>query len=268
MTATSDDHLPSDPASSARGDAALAVDRAAEHSAASTTSPGERSVSRRSVLALGGVGSAVGIGAIVLARTSAVAESRVEQFNDAADALQPAQRIPPPTTTTPPTTVPDIGSLPPLEPGEILFPIIVGPDDYCWVSDSFGDCRGSGCSRLHEGVDLMADRGLPVRSPAAGRLTKRYDDSGLLFGAGNGWTLLDEENDVAYRFFHLDTHEEGLEVDDEIALGQVIGYVGNTGTNGANSNTNYHLHFEYRPGNVPMDSFHLLQRDPNASFQS
>ena len=262
MTATSDDHrsfVPADPA-----DVAAAP---GEASRVDETPPIARPVSRRSVLALGGVGSAIGLAAIVGARASVVAETRIEQFNDAADALQPAQSIPPPTTTpsTTPTGVPDVG---PLEPGEILFPIIVGPDDYCWVSDSFGDCRGSGCSRLHEGVDLMADRGLPVRSPANGRLTKRYDDRGLTYGAGNGWTLVDDENDITYRFFHLDTHEEGLEVDDEIAMGQVIGYVGNTGTSGAFSNTNHHLHFEYRPGNVPMDSFPLLQRDPNASFQS
>ncbi len=37
--------------------------------------------------------------------------------------------------------------------------------------------------------------------------------------------------------------------------GDVIGSVGNTGNS---SPDNYHLHFEYRPNNVPADSYHLL----------
>ncbi len=191
---------------------------------------------------------------------SVAAQTRLDEFNVSGEALEPAVRVPPPSTTTTTTTTPAPSD------GQIMFPIVVGPDDYCWVSNSFGDCRGLGCSRSHEGVDIMADRGLPVRAPVAGRLTKLYVDSGSSSGAGNGWTLLSDDGEITYKFFHLERHEDGLELDDEVEAGQIIGYVGNTGTSGVSSGTNHHLHFEYRPNNVAADSFDLLVRDPNASF--
>jgi len=152
-----------------------------------------------------------------------------------------------------------------VEEGEILFPIVVGEGDSVYVSDNFGACR-SGCSRSHEGTDMMADRHLPIRATANGVLTKRYEDSGKTYGAGHGWTLVDEENDVTWKFFHMDHHATGLEVGDTVEIGQIIGAVGNTGTSGANSDSNYHLHFEYRPGNTAANSYSKLQRDPNVSF--
>lgn len=217
-------------------------------------------MSRRRLL--GGAGAALGVGAFALLLDSARAETRMAEFNVAGEALEPAVRVPPPTTTTTSTTTTTV----PTPDGQIMFPIVVGPDDFCWVSDSFGDCRGASCSRLHEGVDIMADLGLPVRAPVAGRLTKRYDDYGASSGAGNGWTLLNADESITYKFFHLDRHEDGLEVDDEVEAGQIIGYVGNTGTSGVSSGTNHHLHFEYRPDNDPIDSFDLLERAEHVDF--
>jgi murein DD-endopeptidase MepM/ murein hydrolase activator NlpD len=155
----------------------------------------------------------------------------------------------------------------PPAPGEILFPIIVGPEDSCYVSNSFGDCRGSGCSRSHEGVDIMADEGLPIRATVSGRLTYRYVDSGLTSGAGNGWTLVDASTNTSWKFFHMGRHADGLDVGDEVAQGEVIGYVGNTGTSGVPSGTNYHLHLEYRPDNVAANPFDRLQRPPFVTFE-
>jgi murein DD-endopeptidase MepM/ murein hydrolase activator NlpD len=153
-------------------------------------------------------------------------------------------------------------------PGEILFPIIVGPEDYCYVSNSFGDCRGSDCSRSHEGVDIMADQGLPIRATVSGRLTYRYVDSGQTTGAGNGWTLFDDSTNTWWKFFHMGSHAEGLEVGDQVVQGDVIGYVGNTGTSGAPTGTNHHLHLEYRPNDVATNPFDRLQRPPYVTFES
>ncbi|MEP4649603.1 MAG: M23 family metallopeptidase [Ilumatobacter sp.] len=177
-------------------------------------------------------------------------------LNRPASALAPAVRVVPEAVVEPPG------------PGEILFPIAVGPGDYCYASNSFGDCRGSNCSRSHEGVDIMADEGLPIRATVDGRLTNRYLDSGQTSGAGHGWTLYDESTDTTFKYFHMGSHEEGLEVGDEVLQGQTIGYVGNTGTSGVPSGTNYHLHLEYRPNNVAANSFPLLQRDPNVIFEA
>lgn len=218
-------------------------------------------ISRRSLIAGLGFGAA----AIAVAKTGHAAGAVAGQLDGPGEALAPAQRV---TTTTTTTTVPtSTTSVVPIE-GEIPFPIIVGEDDSCYVLKNFGDCR-SNCSRRHEGVDIMADRGLEVVAVADGTLTKIYEDSGLQYGAGNGWTLTDEVNGIVYKYFHLDSHAEGLEVDDTVTAGQVIGYIGETGTTGANSEQeNFHLHFEYRPNDVASDSFDLLARPEFVVFGS
>lgn len=208
---------------------------------------------------------AMGAGAVGLSRLPASANSpEVATLEEPGLALEAADRLPHPVPTTTTTTVP----VDPPADGEILFPIIVGPDDDCYVLDNYGDCRGSGCSRTHEGVDMMADPGLPVMSVSAGVITKIYTDRGLTYGAGNGWTIYDEENDVHYRYFHLQDLAPGLEEGSEVELGQIIGSVGETGTTGnGNPTDNFHLHFEWRPNNIARNSFGVLQRTPYVDFQ-
>lgn len=169
--------------------------------------------------------------------------------------LAPAVRIAPTTTTT---------TLPPAPDGQIMFPVDALED--CWVSDNFGDCRGKDCSRSHEGLDISGSKDADLFAVVTGRLTKKYVDSGLTYGAGNGWTLHDEDNDVIFKYFHMATHTPGLEVGDIVEKGTVIGTVGNTGTSGALNGTNYHLHFEYRPNDVPADPLPLLERPANCTF--
>jgi len=225
-----------------------------------TDNPRRPRVSRRRMIVGGGVGvSALALGRMGSGSVGAVAG----ELNEPGSALETATRVTTTTTTTTTTSVPptpgDLGV------DEILFPIIVGPDDSCFVSDNFGACR-SGCSRRHEGTDIMADHLLPIRAVATGVLTKKYVDTGKTYGAGNGWTLFDADTNITWKFFHMDHHADGLEVGDTVEFGQVIGAVGNTGTSGAFSDTNYHLHFEYRPENIPRNSYQLLQRDPNVTF--
>ena len=234
-----------------------------------------------------GLGLGAATGALAVARAGGSAGAAADRLNEAGRALEPATRIPPTTTTT---TVPEDGSgddpgndpdpvdrsryddydpaeIEPLAAGRVRFPILVAENDTCFVGDNFGACR-SGCSRSHEGVDIMADRGLAVIAVVDGTLTKKYEDSGSCGGAGHGWTLNDEANDVVYKFFHLDSHADGLEEGDSVVEGQIIGYIGETGTSGVCSDqySNYHLHFEYRPGNTAQDSFDLLQQPEHVRF--
>jgi len=210
----------------------------------------ERSpLSRRQFLGAAAVGTGLSVfGLGRLAAGVVDADELSGGFNEPGSALQPAQRL---GEVTPPVEPPPDGML--------IFPIDAAPD--CYVLDNFGDCRGNGCSRLHEGIDIMGSRDQPLLAVADGRLTKRYVDSGLNYGAGNGWTLYDEANDTTFKYFHMARHEDGLEVDDEVKLGDVIGYVGNTGTSGIYSDSNYHLHFEVRPGNQPVDPLPRLVVD-------
>ena len=219
-------------------------------------------------------GAAVIVSAVVavVAVAGVGAASGTPQFlveTDAGGNLVPASRLslddPSPSslgTPTTSTTVPTDGGLQPPPAGRIAFPIDAA--DNCSASDNYGDPRGS--SRRHEGLDIVGSRGRAVYAVAAGRLTQRYDDRGLTYGAGNGWKLEDEANNVIYKFFHLDRHESGLSEGDIVEFGDVIGYVGNTGTSGVPTDSNYHLHFEYRPNNVPRDPRPLLEPHPNCNI--
>ena len=212
--------------------------------AAVDSQPGQ--MSRRRLLAAG-LGAAVGLMAVERV-VAALPNDRIMTAagSPQANGLAPAERIPPSTT------VPN---------GRIMFP--VDAQESCWISDNFGDCRGARCSRLHEGLDISGSRGADLYAVVTGRLTKKYVDSGMTSGAGNGWTLEDEENNVTYKYFHMATHTDGLAVGDIVTQGDVIGTVGNTGTSGAN---NYHLHFEYRPNNIAQDPRPLLVRPDNCTF--
>mgnify|MGYP006266767179 FL=1 len=111
----------------------------------------------------------------------------------------------------------------------LLFPITdKSPKD---VISGFGDPRGN---RLHQGIDIKADRGTPVLAIAYG-VVKRVKNGGN--GGRQIWLTLDNEMTVFYA--HL--HEQWVEEGEKVAAGQAIGSVGNTGNA---RNASPHLHFE------------------------
>lgn len=216
----------------------------------------EHRLSRRRMIttSLGAAVGLVAIGKVAGASLPGVIDGAAGPVRN--DQLQQAERIAPTTTTT---------TLPPTPDGQIMFPIDARAGD-CWISDNFGDCRGTNCSRRHEGLDISGNRGADLLAVVTGRLTKKYEDRNLTYGAGHGWTLYDETTDITYKYFHMGSHAAGLEVGQVVQQGTVIGTVGNTGTSGAHSDSNYHLHFEYRPGNVAQDPRPLLVRHPNCTW--
>ncbi len=226
-----------------------------------TPGPPPARFARRSLF----VGFGLSAAAFAVARAGDSVAAVAGQLNEPGEALAPARRVSPPTSSTT-STVPTPTTPPATR--EIRFPLVVADGDDCYVGRNFGACR-SGCTRSHEGLDIMADQGLEVIAVVDGELTKKYVDTGSTSGAGNGWTLTDEVGGVTYKFFHLDSHAEGLQEGDMVTAGQVLGYVGETGTSGANSSLdNFHLHFEYRPNNVPTDPFDLLDRPSFVRFSS
>jgi peptidoglycan LD-endopeptidase LytH len=100
---------------------------------------------------------------------------------------------------------------------------------------TWGARRGWGGRRIHEGTDLFADYGTPVRSSSYGQVTiKGWNRFG-------GWRIgiRDIQNNYHY-YAHLSRFEEGLEEGDLVEPGQVIGYVG---TSGNAPDDTPHLHF-------------------------
>jgi murein DD-endopeptidase MepM/ murein hydrolase activator NlpD len=187
-----------------------------------------------------GAACACGLAATATATPRARAEGSIARLDEPGTALRTAERL-----SLRPPPVPD---------GKLLFP--VSPASDCYVLDNFGDARGS--TRLHEGVDIMGSRGMPVFAVVAGVLTQRYTNTGT---AGWGWTLYDASTKTTYKYFHLAEDSLGLVEGSSVSVGQEIGLVGNSGTSGVD---NFHLHFEVRPNNVAVDPLPLLVVDSKA----
>ena len=142
------------------------------------------------------------------------------------------------TTTTPattPTTIPTTSpaTTPAVLP--IVFPVL-GP---CWFVDTWKAPRSGG--REHEGVDIIAKSGTPIYAVANGTITRVFLDRPGSLG-GNAVRLTGADG-TYFHYAHLSAFAEGAALGATVVAGQVIGYIGSTG-----SSSTPHLHFEYHPG--------------------
>jgi murein DD-endopeptidase MepM/ murein hydrolase activator NlpD len=103
------------------------------------------------------------------------------------------------------------------------------------LTDTFDDARGQG--RVHNAIDIMADRNTPVLAIESGRIVKLFT-SNL-----GGLTIyqFDPAETYCYYYAHLDHYAPGLKEGDQVTRGQVIAYVGSTGDASPDAP---HLHFE------------------------
>jgi murein DD-endopeptidase MepM/ murein hydrolase activator NlpD len=101
------------------------------------------------------------------------------------------------------------------------------------LSDTWGASRSEG--RTHEGIDIMAPAGTPVRAAADGRIVKFFDSE------RGGVTIyqFDTSERFVYYYAHLSGRAAGLAEGAVVNQGDVIGYVGMTGNAPVP-----HLHFE------------------------
>ena len=137
---------------------------------------------------------------------------------------------------------------------DITFPA-VGPVTY---TDTWGACRGAGCSRSHKGVDIFGHRLTPLVAANDGVVTfVRRSATGT---AGNTIIITD---DAGWRYLYLHLNNDspgtddganpqawivpnGLRVGDRVKAGDVVGYLGDSGNA---ETTPAHLHFElHQPG--------------------
>lgn len=126
------------------------------------------------------------------------------------------------------------------------------------LRDTFGDPRTGGA---HEALDIMAPRGTRVLSATSGRLTK-------LHGSVRGGIMVyaaDASDRYVLMYGHLDRYADGLTEGMSLAPGQLIGYVGSTGSAAA---AGPHLHFAIARGQPsvawwkgePVNPYPLLYR--------
>ena len=123
---------------------------------------------------------------------------------------------------------------------------VVGPfpvAGLAYWTDDWHACR-DGCTRLHEGLDIFAESGTPLVAIADGFVSQK------LVGELSGTSIeITDDQGIQYFYAHLSGWAEPIELGDQVEMGQVIGYVGNTGNA---ISTPPHLHLEVQPGGIPV----------------
>ena len=118
-------------------------------------------------------------------------------------------------------------------PAGLAIPVLgVKPES---LADTYKQARSGG--RVHDAIDIMADRGTPVVAAAPGRIEKLFFSDG-----GGGVTAYVRSPDRNWMFYyaHLQDYAPGLREGQAVKRGDPIGRVGSTGNA---SPAGPHLHF-------------------------
>ncbi len=136
---------------------------------------------------------------------------------------------------------------------ETLPPIVSDGTVTLPYSSSFRITCNFTCYPNHGGTDFSAYYGAEIRAVMTGRVinvVSSYPSNGGYYGHPGGYgnrVFIQHENGIETRYAHL-TSDIIVSVGDEVQVGQVIGYQGNSG-----NSTGSHLHFEWRENGVKID---------------
>ena len=136
-------------------------------------------------------------------------------------------------------------------PAPDALPVPVDGVERRQIADTWGGPRSGG--RKHEGVDIFAPRGTPVRSTTRG-VVLRVGENRL---GGQHAAVLGPGLQVHY-YAHLDRFGD-FDAGDLVAPGDILGYVGDTGNAKGRPP---HLHYGiYTPGDGAVNPWPLLSDD-------
>jgi murein DD-endopeptidase MepM/ murein hydrolase activator NlpD len=115
-----------------------------------------------------------------------------------------------------------------------------------WISSPYGMRTLNGRTRMHNGIDIAANRGTQVFSIADGVITNIVDscrEGNFSCGGGFGnWVEVNHPQlNLTSRYCHLDSvnDDDNFRIQSKVKRGQLLGTVGNTGHSFGS-----HLHFE------------------------
>ena len=105
-----------------------------------------------------------------------------------------------------------------------------------WITSGFGRRKSpfTGRQTMHAGIDISTKTGTPIAAPADGVVS--YSDRKGAYGL-----VLVIDHGYGYQTFYGHCSKLGKKVGDKVKRGEVVAYVGNTG-----SSTGSHLHYEVR----------------------
>lgn len=149
-------------------------------------------------------------------------------------------------------TLTPIALVSPAAAAETVKPIVFPVDGKVTYTDTWGACR-SGCTRRHEGQDLMGKKMQPLLAAVTGTIHRvtfnNATGNSVVIKATDGWT---------YHYIHVNNDTPGTDdgkatrdqafpswvvAGAKVSRGQVVGYLGDSGNA---ESTAPHLHFEIR----------------------
>ncbi|WP_281417531.1 M23 family metallopeptidase [Lentibacillus saliphilus] len=105
---------------------------------------------------------------------------------------------------------------------------------------TWGDRRGFGGLRIHEGTDIFADYGVPVKSTTYGVVEMKGWN---LYG---GWRIgIRDIHNIYHYYAHMSGYEDGIEVGTIVKPGDRIGSVGSTGYGPPGTSGKFPPHLHY-----------------------
>lgn len=131
------------------------------------------------------------------------------------------------------------------------------PVDFTRISSGFSLSRKHpilNTIRAHKGTDYAAPRGTPVVATSDGRVT--FADRNGSFGK---LIVIQHGDRFVTKYAHLNAYEKNIKTGVRVRQGDVIGYVGSTG-----SATGPHLHYEFLMDGVHRDSRKIFDQLPRA----
>ena len=139
-----------------------------------------------------------------------------------------------------------LGSL----PAPAVLPVPVAGVKPVQLADTWGGARSGG--RRHEGIDIFAKRGTPVRSSTEG-IVLRVGTNRL--GGQVVWVL--GPGGQRHYYAHLDRYGD-VRAGMRVRTGSILGYVGNTGNA---ATTPPHLHYGIYTAGGAINPYPLLKAD-------
>ncbi len=119
------------------------------------------------------------------------------------------------------------------------------------LDDSWGAPRDGGV-RKHKGIDIFAKRGTPIVAVTDGIISYIGDQP-----KGGHCMWLTTEAGTSFYYAHLDRWAPGIYEGMEVASGDLLGFVGNTGNA---ITTPPHLHFGVNQNDEMIDPYPVLTR--------
>jgi hypothetical protein len=130
---------------------------------------------------------------------------------------------------------------------------VVGPfpvAGLAWWQNDWHAYRCCPFPHLHQGLDLFAPRGTPVVAAADGYVSQKVN------GPISGLAVeITDAGKTQYFYAHLSGFGPGISAGTRVHVGQIVGYIGNTGNA---SRTVPHLHFEIQPNGIPVPPMRIV----------